>query len=286
MKENKTAVEKFPDLPKEVKQPLPATIKAKGKGLQLSSLDDMWRFAGYVITSGLAPKGIDKAEGVVVALQFGFELGLSPMQSIQNIAVINKRPCLWGDAVPGLVESSGKQEYGYPAKFGERKADGSYPDNYGYKYITKRVGRDEYTYIFTVGDAKKAKLWGKEGPWTFYPDRMLLNRARTFCIRDVYPDVLKGIYTVDEVENIVDAEFSVEEDKPRTEKVAELLGYGDVKNVVIDEVDTNVDTDTGEVTEKVEEVKPDVSVKQKASKASAKKGTLFDPLDDAFPGGA
>ncbi len=205
------------------KQEVRVPIEAGRKGLDLRTLDDIWRFANYVIKSGLTPKGIDKPEAVVVALQMGYELGLPPMQALQNIAVINGRPCVWGDAVPGLVEASGKQEYGYPTKIGKKNPDGSYPDIYGYKYTTKRKGRDEYSYEFTVADAKKAKLWGKEGTWTFYPDRMLLNRARTFCLRDVYPDVLRGLVTDDEAENMVTADFTIEESKSRTEKLVDLI---------------------------------------------------------------
>ena len=270
-----------------VKNPAPetaVTISTKSRGLELTSLEDMWRFASYVIKSGLAPKGIDKPEAVVVALQMGFELGLPPMQSLQNIAVINGRPCVWGDAVPGLVEASGKQEYGYPEKTGEKNPDGSYPDSYGYRYITKRFGRKEYSYTFTVADAKKAKLWGKDGPWTFYPDRMLLNRSRTFCDRDVYPDILKGIITDDEAGNIVDAEFTVEDNKSRTEQVAGLINLGKKddwktgspgnkkpeETLEPESDDIDVDTETGEVTEKTKTKKQPPKEKSKPDELEQK----------------
>jgi hypothetical protein len=213
-KQEETAVTKT-----EAKAPMLTT----SKGLVLTSLDDMWRFAGYVVRSGLTPKGLERPEAVVIALQMGYELGLPPMQSIQNIAVINGRPCVWGDAVPGLIEASHKQEYGYPTKIGKRNPDGSFPDSYGYRYTTKRIGREEYSYEFTVADAKKASLWNKAGTWTFYPDRMLLNRARTFCLRDVFPDVLRGLVTDDEAANMVDADFTIEESKSRTEKLVDIV---------------------------------------------------------------
>ncbi len=199
-------------------------IQVNDRGLVLRTLDDMWRYANYVVRAGIAPKGLETPEGVVVALQAGAEHRLTPMQSLQCIAVINKRPCFYGDAVPGMVESSGLQEYGFSKKVGERNPDGSYPDNYGYRYTTKRKGRDEYSYDFLVIDAKKAKLWGKEGPWTFYPDRMLLNRSRTFCIRDVYPDVMAGLLTVDEASNMVNADYEVvDDDKSRTDQLADIV---------------------------------------------------------------
>ena len=52
---------------------------------------------------------------------------------------------------------------------------------------------------FSVADAKKAGLWSKSGPWTQYPRRMLQMRARSFALRDVFADVLKGTYSHEEM---------------------------------------------------------------------------------------
>ncbi len=54
---------------------------------------------------------------------------------------------------------------------------------------------------FSVADAKKAGLWGKSGPWTQYPKRMLQLRARGFALRDAFPDVLKGLVTAEEAQD-------------------------------------------------------------------------------------
>tara|TARA_R110002020_G_scaffold37892_1_gene114463 strand:- start:30 stop:494 length:465 start_codon:yes stop_codon:yes gene_type:complete len=50
--------------------------------------------------------------------------------------------------------------------------------------------------------AKKAKLWGKPGPWTQYPARMLQVRARAMALRDQFADVLSGIHIGEEVRDI------------------------------------------------------------------------------------
>jgi hypothetical protein len=54
---------------------------------------------------------------------------------------------------------------------------------------------------FSVADAKRAGLWGKSGPWTQYPRRMLQLRARGFALRDAFPDVLKGLVTAEEAQD-------------------------------------------------------------------------------------
>jgi hypothetical protein len=66
----------------------------------------------------------------------------------------------------------------------------------------KRRGYPEPTTVrFSVADAKKAGLWGKSGPWTQYPRRMLQLRARGFALRDAFPDVLKGLVTAEEAQD-------------------------------------------------------------------------------------
>jgi len=66
----------------------------------------------------------------------------------------------------------------------------------------KRRGYPKSTVVrFSVADAKKAGLWGKTGPWTQYPKRMLQLRARGFALRDAFPDVLKGLVTAEEAQD-------------------------------------------------------------------------------------
>ena len=163
-------------------------------GVQLTSLEDAFRFAKAIVASGFAPKGMDKPESVLVALQWGAELGLTPMAALSNIAVVNGRPSLFGDAALALIRSSGQLESYAETEVGKRGSD-----DYGWKITAKRRGFSEQSETFTVTDAKQAKLWGKQGPWSDYPARMLKFRARGFLLRDMFGDVLKGLKTAEEV---------------------------------------------------------------------------------------
>ena len=87
-----------------------AQITLNKNGLQLATLDDLWRFSQYVVKSGFAPKGMDKPESVLIAIEMGFEVGLSPMAALQNTAVVNGRPTIYGDAALALVRGSGLLE--------------------------------------------------------------------------------------------------------------------------------------------------------------------------------
>lgn len=173
-----------------------AQITMGEAGLQIRTLDDLWRFAKYVLASGFAPKGLDKPESIVVAIQMGYEVGLSPMQAIQNMAVINGRPCMWGDSVKALCSASPHCEYVSEWMEG----DG---DNLTAFCEAKRRGWPKPCVAqFSMKDAKTADLAKKPGPWQQYPRRMLQMRARGFALRDAFADVLKGIVTREEAADL------------------------------------------------------------------------------------
>jgi hypothetical protein len=140
---------------------------------------------------------MDKPDNVIIAIQMGSELGLAPMQSLQNIAVINGRPSVWGDAMPGLCRASGMVAYLREWSEGEG-------DALVWHCETKR--RDDPNPVhrsYSVKDAVTAKLWNKAStPWVTNPGRMLQMRARGFCLRDAYPDVLRGLISAEEAQDI------------------------------------------------------------------------------------
>lgn len=132
---------------------------------------------------------------VEVGIMHGLEVGLRPMAALQSIAVINGTPSLWGDGMLALVEASGLME-----DISETIEPGKGGDDHAAVCVAKRRGRATPAIVrFTVGNAKKAGLWGKQGPWTQYPDRMLQLRARAFALRAAFSDVLKGLQMAEEV---------------------------------------------------------------------------------------
>jgi len=187
-------------------------ITLNKNGLNLTTMDELWRFAGAVIDSGIAPKGMEKQATVFIVVEMGLELGLPPMASVQNIASVNGRPSIWGDAQLALVRASGL------LKEIDSKEVGSWgKDDYGWMVSVQRVGDPHpISETYTVDDAKRAGLWGKQGPWTTNPKRMLKYRARAFVLRDVFPDVLKGMLSREEV---MDADFEVVNTEPAKPKL-------------------------------------------------------------------
>jgi hypothetical protein len=154
-----------------------------------TSLAEAMEFAGMMSKSSIVPKDYQGQPGnILVAVQWGAEIGLAPLQAMQSIAVINGRPAVWGDAMLALVRGSGLLEY--------IREDIS---EAGATVRIKRRGEVEAVREYTVEDAKRAGLWGKAGPWQQHPKRMMQMRARAFALRDVFPDVLRGVHVAEEV---------------------------------------------------------------------------------------
>lgn len=183
------------------------------------NIDEALKFADFLAASDIVPKDFQKKPAnILVAVQWGMELGLQPMQAMQSIAVINGRPSLWGDAVIALVRSSPLCEYVYETDDGETAS-----------CRVKRVGEDEQTRTFSMTDAQQAGLKGKQGPWAQYPKRMRQMRARSFALRDVFPDVLRGMPMAEEVQDIP-TERELNQSLPRkTEEPKVLPAYPDTK---------------------------------------------------------
>lgn len=161
----------------------PAIAGTRQIGLTPQSIEAAMEMANMLAKSNMVPKEyIGNPGNIIVAIQWGAEIGLPPLQAIQNLAVINGRPALWGDAVMALVRGSGLLE--------DLREDIT---DQGATCTVKRRGEQPVSRHFSVEDAKRAGLWNKQGPWQQYPKRMLQMRARSWAIRDVFTDVLKGI---------------------------------------------------------------------------------------------
>lgn len=164
--------------------------------LSISTMEEAFAFAKAMANSGMVPKDFKgNPDACLVAIQWGSEIGLAPMQAVQNIAVINGRPSLWGDAALAVVLA-------HPACEGVEEDMEGEGDGQAAVCTVKRAGRRPVVRRFSVADAKKAKLWGKEGPWQTYPERMLQARARGFALRDAFPDAMRGMITREEAQDI------------------------------------------------------------------------------------
>lgn len=155
-----------------------------------SNLAEAMKMAEILADSSIVPKDFQGRPGnVLIACQWGAEIGLQPLQAMQSIAVINGRPSIWGDAMLGLVQGSGLLQ-----DIQEVVSD----DGEVATCTVVRRGKSPVVRQFTMEEAKTAGLKGKTGPWQQYPRRMLQLRARAFALRDAFSDVLRGVAIAEE----------------------------------------------------------------------------------------
>lgn len=193
---------------KETNLPEVATVKTKelvlSGGILPRDLDELTRYASLIQKSKLAPKSFDTLEKVAIGILMNMELGRPIIVGLQDLAIINGKCGIYGDASLAMVTASGLMEDGYPIS---KETGTPYTDDWTFKYTVKRVGRPEETGVWTWLDSKRAGFDApktKDGrddiwsPWTRFTRRMMQWKSRNFVIRDNFGDVLKGMKTVED----------------------------------------------------------------------------------------
>jgi len=170
-------------------------VTAGERGLQLRSIEEMFRFAQYAVKSEIVPRG-DTPEAVLIKIQAGAELGITPMRALQNLVVFNGRVSMMEKLANALVLGSGVLA-----------ADGQvevwftgqeFDDDYTCHVRSRRRDQNKSNETtFSVKDAKLARLWGKAqdrgvSPWVAFPKRMLAARAKQHHFQDHFGDVTLG----------------------------------------------------------------------------------------------
>jgi len=142
-----------------------------------------------------------KTADVVLVMMKGRELGLSFMQAVSSMHVIEGKVALAAELMVGLVQRRRDVcKYFRLVESSELCA----------RYETWRVGEPEPVRMaFTIEQAKAAGLLDKgateekraRNNWRRFPEPMLRARAAAALARAVYPDLVLGLHTPDELED-------------------------------------------------------------------------------------
>lgn len=155
--------------------------------------------AKELATSGMVPMSyIAKPGAIFATIQYGAEFGLPPMTALQNIANINGKPSMGADMLIGLAFKH-KDFAGYKIiESTDTKCIVSI-----WRFFPRINEATEFKATFTLDDAKKAGIYdpSKTGSaWNKWRARMLKHRADAFVVRDAFPDVLMGKYSIEEMD--------------------------------------------------------------------------------------
>jgi hypothetical protein len=175
-----------------------------------------WETAEMISSSELVPKDyVGKPNNVFLAIQTGRSLGLDPFQSVKHLYTVNGRTSLYGDMMLALVKDH-KEYEDCKEEFGDMIDAGN---NHGMlpkfaRCTIKRKGKSDIVREYTIEDAMRnpnfntfnknysTNKYDQPGTWMRNGKRMMQMRARSFALRDAFPDKLSGVYDEYEIQEI------------------------------------------------------------------------------------
>lgn len=156
--------------------------------IQPTTLSELQTFAKTCAESGFFGS-LNPQQALVIAMA-GRDLGFSYTQALRAFSVIKGKPTLTADGMVAAVLARGICEYFRPIEQTDQCAT----------WEAKRTGCEPVRYSFSMDDAARAGLINDM--YRRHPRRMLSARAKAYLARDLFPEVLLGLVTEDEAEEI------------------------------------------------------------------------------------
>lgn len=182
--------------PKETDVALDAAPFDPRTGLVPRTFGQLLKLADIFSKSKLVPAHFQgQPQNCFVALQMAYRMELDPMVALQNIYVVSGKPGLSSQLVISLINRSGKLKG--PLKF---KTEGKGETLSVTAYGTLQDGDDV---SFTVPwSMVVAEGWTKNTKYKSMPEVMMRYRAASFLARFTFPEVIIGMHTAEELEDV------------------------------------------------------------------------------------
>ena len=184
------------------------------------------RFCNVFALSKNCPTHLqNKAVEIQLMIAYGLCFGLAPFAAIKNVMILNNIPSLYGDAVTAMCYATRQlRKLQVDIKHTDDLIEDLKINDKPAKNIIAtckiiREGIEEITTSFSLLEAHEAGLLfakdrnGKEYPkavWHKYTTRMLAWRAKTYAIREAFPDKLVGLTTFEELIDYPDVNYDGE----------------------------------------------------------------------------
>ena len=245
------------------------------------NLTDIWsnpdafqtamRMANALSSSTIVPKDYQGERGLgncMIALEMANRLKTSPLMVMQNLYVVNGRPAWSSQYIIAMINNSKK--YKTEIQF-EMKGSGDKLECTAYveDYSDRVIKGPKITMEMAKAEGWVSKSMSK---WKTMPEVMIRYRAASFFGRLNCPDMIMGLYSVEEAKDM-DADFKV------VDAVDEL-------NQEVEEHANKIpiDFETGEIKENEEEKKelPESTetIGTKIANQEETQETLFNNLSD------
>ncbi len=145
------------------------------------------KMAQMLIKSGYVPRDVNRPEQVLFLMLLGRDMGLSPVQSLRHVRMIQGKPELSADIQLGkFLESGGRFKW---LKL---------TDNEAHLWLQSPSSLEPHVSTFNIEEAKRAGLMSNQ-TWQKYPKAMLRSRAITQGLKDIGFILGAGIYAPGEI---------------------------------------------------------------------------------------
>lgn len=177
---------------------------SKGVFASSNNFKMAWQMAQALASSSIVPQNFQKnPSNCLIAIEQANRLNMSPFLVMQNLYVIQGRPSWSSQWIIAAVNNSGK--FDMELQFEEKKDKDGKP--FSCQCWTMQGGR-RIEGITIDMDLARAEGWtSKNGSkWRTMPQVMLRYRAASFFARMNCPEVILGLYSREEAEEIAYAE--------------------------------------------------------------------------------
>ncbi len=158
--------------------------------LEPVGLKEAWGVSKTLHDSGLYSGNFRNPASIFATIMRGRALGIDATTALDSINVIKGKPTMSAALIVGLVLNSGKAEYFDCIEQNDNQAT----------WITKRKNSpNEIKRTFTIDEAAQLGLSGKDN-YRKQPSVMLQWRGACALARMVYPDIVVGLYSFEEME--------------------------------------------------------------------------------------
>lgn len=190
----------------EIKTEQTAITETNVKPMQLdymdgTSMNRVYKNAQVLAKSDLVPemyKG--KPENVMLAMDMASRTGFSLMQVMQNLYIVRGKPSWSGSFCMSAIKASGLYEWVKYCRIGDPNTR-----EYGYfvQALDKSTGQIVNGPICDWNTVKNEGWDSKPGSkWKTMPDLMFRYRAAAFFARTECPEVLQGLQTTEEIQDV------------------------------------------------------------------------------------
>lgn len=157
----------------------------------------MYNMAQSLAKAALVPASFKgKADDIYFVLMMAMELEIQPITALNSMYVVGGRPAMYTSLAIALANQRGP--FSTPINW---KSEGE-GDNLKVMAHAKLKGSGDIAKAVVSMEMAKAEGWTKNKKYSTMPEHMLKYRAAIFLIRTTCPEVLNGLHTKEEIEDI------------------------------------------------------------------------------------